>query len=142
VFGNWAVAYCRQLKGSRHDTPILAAKGSLLVGGAYLCDKTTYDNDPLCGEVHYTYVQPEFTGMGIYSALFREAVDRSISWGLSKLYITTDRYLLPDMYLRWGATEWKTIPKWRLLKSTPIKMIQKVTREFRYYWFRLLSQCD
>lgn len=97
--------------GFRPDSPIYIVEGRKLVGGLYLCAETEFDNSVPWGQVHYFFVDPAYRGQGIHSLLFAEAIRRARAWGFEGVYVNTDRHGLPELYERWGATIWKTIPK-------------------------------
>ncbi len=81
------------------------------MGGVFVCDRNEFDDDPRWGQVHYAFLRHDHRGRGLYSALFRRAVELAASWGLEGLVINSDREILPEVYLRWGAVFWKTIPR-------------------------------
>ncbi len=110
-FDDWNVPYHRQLKGWRPESPIFVVQKENLVGGVYLCDRNEFDDDPVSGQLHYAFMAPEMRGQGIYSAIFSAAVHRARDWGLERLYLNSDRHLLPEVYLRWGAQPWRIIEK-------------------------------
>lgn len=111
LFDDWEIPYCRKLPGWRADSPIFVAHGNELVGGAHVCIQNEFDAEPTRGQLHYAFMDPRFQGQGIYSVIFRESVARARAWGLTELYLNSDRYMLPEVYLRWGAVPWKTIEK-------------------------------
>ncbi len=111
VFDDWQIPFERRLKGWRLDSPVFVVEGPVLVGGAYLCDRNEFDDNPARGQLHYLFTAPSARRRGIYSAVFAEAVRRARAWGLEALYVNTDRYLLPEVHLRWGARLWRTIEK-------------------------------
>lgn len=110
-FRNWKAPYCGQLKGWREDSPIYVLRDGRLIGGVYLVAGNEFDDDQTWGQLHYAFMEPSCKGMGIYRAIFTTAVDRARSWGLEGLYLNSDRYLLPEVYTRWGGVYWKTIAK-------------------------------
>ena len=110
-FEDWDVPYCGKLCGWRADSPVFVVKGNQLVGGVYLCDKNEFDAEPARGQLHYFFVHPSFRTHGIHSANVREAVCRARAWGLREVYVNTDRHLLPQVYIRWGARPLKQITK-------------------------------
>jgi len=110
-FRNWENAYHGRLPGWRDASPVYMLWNGQLVGGIYLCDRNEFDKNRLWGQLHYFFVDPRFRGIGLHSLLFQEAVSRARSWGLEGVYINTDRYMLGEVYVRWGAVFWKRIPK-------------------------------
>ncbi len=138
-FEDWEIPYCARLRGWRSDSPIYVAHGEELVGGVYLCDKNEFDEDPARGQLHYAFINSRFQGMGIYSMIFREAVRRADTWGLKGLYLNSDRHLLPDVYLRWGAKPWKEVKKPSRLPYNAIGGILRAVRRrlvsIKWMWF-------
>lgn len=118
TFDDWHIPYGRKLRGWRQDSAIFMVHGDRLAGGVYLCDKNEFDDERDRGQVHYAFMDPRFQGMGIYSLIFREGVVRARAWGLAALYLNSDRYLLPEVYMRWGAKSWEVIPKRSRLPRT------------------------
>jgi len=113
-FRNWKAPYRGRLKGWRPDSPLLVLRDGRLIAGVYLVTANEFDADPRWGQVHYAFMDPSCKGQGIYSALFRAVVQRAREWGLTGLYLNSDRHMLPEVYLRWGAQPWKTLPKSRV----------------------------
>lgn len=109
-FRNWATPYYSKLKGWREDSPIYVLYQGKLVSGLYLCDQNEFEEENY-GQLHYFFTDPEFRERGLHSILVREAMHRAQLWGLQGVIINTDRYLLPEVYIRWGATPWKKIMK-------------------------------
>ena len=116
-FADWDIPYCGKLPGWREDSPIYVMNGDELVAGVYLCDKNEFDEDPACGQLHYAFVAPRHRGLGIYSVVFREAIRRAQAWGLQSLYLNSDRHLLPEIYIKWGAVPLARIKKQKRLTS-------------------------
>lgn len=110
-FRNWKAPFRGRLKGWRPDSPLLVQRAGTLIAGVYLVAANEFDEDPRWGQLHYAFMDPACKGQGIYSALFGAAVRRARAWGLEGLYLNSDRHLLPEVYLRWGAVPWRTIPK-------------------------------
>ena len=110
-FEHWSGPYEGTLKGWREDTPIYVVYHDNLVAGVYLCAQNEFDEDERWGQVHYAFMHPEHRGKGLYSVLFARVVEKAREWGLEGLILNSDRHLLPDVYLRWGAKPWKRIPK-------------------------------
>lgn len=110
-FRNWKAPYQGRLKGWRKDSPIYVVHNSRLVGGVYLVHGNEFNDDESWGQLHYAFMDPSSKGKGIYSFIFSTAVDRARSWGLEGLYLNSDRHMLPDVYMRWGAVYWKTATK-------------------------------
>ncbi len=110
-FRNWKSPHRGRLAGWRADSPLLVLRAGRLVAGVYLCGANEFDSDPGWGQLHYAFMDPACRGLGIYSVLFREAVQRARAWGLQGLYLNSDRHQLPEVYQRWGATPWKKIAK-------------------------------
>jgi hypothetical protein len=119
-FDDWQIPFSRQLRGLRPDSPLFVVRGDRLIGGVYLCDRNEFDDDPAHGQLHYPFMDRQSRGLGIYSVINREAVNRARTWGLDRLYFNTDRYLLPEVYLRWGARPWKAMPKHSHFPQGPI----------------------
>lgn len=115
TFEDWYVPFNGKLSGWRKDSPVYALLGESLAGGLYLCDGNEFDHDERWGQLHYFFVRPEDRGKGIHSYLVKEAVDRAKDWGLEGVYINSDRGGLPEVYLRWGAKDWKKIRKHSML---------------------------
>lgn len=110
-FRNWKAPYRGRLKGWRPDSPLLVLRDGRLIAGVYLVAENEFDADPKWGQLHYAFMDPSCKGQGIYSALFREAVQRARAWGMTGLYLSSNRHLLPEVYMRWGAEPWRTVPK-------------------------------
>ena len=47
-------------------------------------------------------------------------VEKAKEWGLGGLVLNSDRHLLPEVYLRWGAEPWKRLPKPRQRRTRPL----------------------
>ncbi len=118
-FRHWKGPHRGRLKGWRADSPILVTKDGNLVAGVYLCVANEFDGDPAWGQLHYAFMEPACKGQGIYSVMFREAVERARRWGLRGLYLNSDRHQLPEVYERWGAVPWKRIAKAPVLPPKP-----------------------
>jgi len=110
-FRNWKAPHRGRLKGWREDSPIYALRDGRLVGGVFLVGENEFDADPAWGQLHYAFMDPSTKGQGVYSAIFAEAVSRARRWGLTGLYLNSDRHMLPEVYERWGAVPWRTIEK-------------------------------
>jgi len=145
VFDDWDIPYSGKLRGWRDDSPLFVMHDDQLAGGLYLCDQNEFDEDPKHGQLHYVFVAPHFQGRGLYSVLFREAVKRAANWGLTHMYLNSDRYLLPEVYLRWGAKPYKQINKSSRalrvgsLQAPPwiARPLRRMSRQFRralQYW--------
>ncbi len=109
--GNWRGVFSRRTAGWRPDTPVYVLKGDDLVGGLYVCAEHEFEEGPDWGQLHYFFVGEEEKGKGLHSVLAAEAIRRARAWGLRGVFINTDRFGLPEVYQRWGATLWKVIPK-------------------------------
>jgi GT2 family glycosyltransferase/GNAT superfamily N-acetyltransferase len=137
-FPDWDIPYCGKFPGWREDSPIYVLHGGELVAGVYLCDRNAFDDDPLCGQLHYNFVSPQHRGCGIYSVVFREVVSRARAWGLQALYVNTDRYLLPEVYIRWGAVPVTKIRKQRgpgsYLPPAPRRVLRRLLTMARNWW--------
>ncbi|MFX0206078.1 MAG: hypothetical protein ACFFDT_08820, partial [Candidatus Hodarchaeota archaeon] len=63
------------------------------------------------------------------------AVNQAKSWNLEGVIISTDRYLLPEVYIRWGAIPWKEIIKVQSHKA-PLALaksfLKQVVNRFRF----------
>ena len=110
-FHNWKVPYSGNLKGWRNDSPIYILCRGKLVSGLYLCDRNEFNEGTNWGQLHYFFTDPAFKKKGLHSILVREAINRAKSWKIQGLIINTDRYMLPEVYMRWGAIFWKEIKK-------------------------------
>jgi GNAT superfamily N-acetyltransferase len=110
-FENWTSPYYGKMKGWQNDSAIYVLHNGRLVAGVYLCSENEFDHGERWGQLHYAFMDPAYKGKGIYSVLFQRAVEKAKSWNLEGLILNSDRYLLPDVYIRWGAVPWKTIPK-------------------------------
>jgi SAM-dependent methyltransferase len=108
---SWQPVFERRTAGWRPDTPVYVLKGADLVGGLYVCADHEFEEGAKWGQLHYFFVAEEEKGKGLHSILVAEAVRRAREWGLAGLYVNTDRHGLPEVYRRWGAIPWKTIPK-------------------------------
>lgn len=113
-FRNWQDPYLRRLRGWREDSAIYLLSETTLVGGVYVCARNEFDDDDRWGQVHYAFLDPSHRGRGLYSAMFEETVRRARRWGLVGVVLNSDRTSLPEIYIRWGAAPWRTIPKARL----------------------------
>lgn len=128
-FRNWVAPYYSNLKGWRDESPIYVLCQGKLVSGLYLCDQNEFDEGRSWGQLHYFFTDPAFKGRGLHSILFREAVDRAKSWNLQGVIINTDRYLLPEVYVKWGAIPWKAVKKVNSsISLTPSKKFLKLIR--------------
>jgi GNAT superfamily N-acetyltransferase len=110
-FQNWAGPYEGSLEGWREDSPTYVLYGDALVAGVYLCAENEFNEGEDWGQVHYAFIDPEHGGRGVYSVLFQAVVEKARTWGLRGLILNSDRHLLPEVYIRWGAIPWKTIGK-------------------------------
>ena len=117
-FKNWHLPYYCKLKGWRDDSPLYILHKGILVSGFYLCDKNEFNEDNSWGQLHYFYTEPAYKNKGLHSKLLEHAVDRAKSWNLHGVLINTDRYLLAEVYMRWGAMIWKEIKKPNSPKSS------------------------
>ncbi|MFA5393567.1 MAG: GNAT family N-acetyltransferase [Candidatus Ratteibacteria bacterium] len=109
-FRNWMAPYYGNLNGWKINSPIYILYQEKLVSGLYFCDQNEFGENGW-GQTHYLFTDPEFKGRGLHRILFKETMRRVKSWGLQGVIINTDRYLLPEIYIRWGATTWKEIKK-------------------------------
>jgi len=116
-FKNWEAPYLGKLFGWREDSPLYVLYNNNLIAGVYLCEKNEFNEGNRWGQLHYAFIDPSFKGRGIYSVLFKDAVDLAKSWKLNGLILNSDRYILPDVYIKWGAIPWKKIPKHRSSKG-------------------------
>ena len=130
-FLSWAAPYYGELPGWREASPLYLLDGELLIGGVYLCSLNQYGEEGV-GQLHYAYMDPTYRGRGLYSSLFAEAVARARSWGLRGLYLNSDRFMLPEVYLRWGARPYRVHRKargkfaraiWSLVRRTKNALI-------------------
>jgi len=129
-FCNWVAPYYGNLKDWRDESPIYVLYQGRLVSGLYLCGQNEFDEEKSWGQVHYFFTDPAFKGTGLHSILFSKAIDRAKSWNLQGVIISTDRYLLPKVYVEWGAIPWKEVKKvnsWMPL--TPSKKFLELLRK-------------
>ncbi len=110
-FCNWTAPYYGNLRGWRYDCPIYILYQGRLVSGLYLCDQDEFNEKERWGQLHYFFTDPAFKGKGLHSILIREAIHRAKSWNLQGVIINTDRYMLPETYIKWGAIPWKETKK-------------------------------
>jgi len=106
-FDGWEEPFKKKLKGWRKNSPFYVLDGDRLVAGVYLCDKNKFKDPGPWGQLHFAFMDPEYKGRRIYSAMFEAVVKRSREWGLEGLYLNSDRHLLPEVYERWGAVRWR-----------------------------------
>ncbi|HKQ48331.1 MAG TPA: GNAT family N-acetyltransferase [Phycisphaerae bacterium] len=111
-FLSWAAPYYGELPGWRDESPLYLLDGERLIGGIYVCALNQYGEREI-GQLHYAYMDPAYRGRGLYSSLFAAAVARAREWGLKGLYLNSDRFMLPDVYLRWGAKPYRVHRKAR-----------------------------
>lgn len=149
LFEDWELPYCRRLPGFRADSPVWVVQGTTLVGGVFLHDRNEFDADPQRGQLHYAFMDARYKGLGLYSVMFREVVTRAQRWGLQALYLNSDRYLLPDVYLRWGARPLKVIEKSSRLGAHSNAWVRgmyagahKARRELREFWLTMRPPCE
>jgi SAM-dependent methyltransferase len=109
--GSWTNVFEARLPGWSPQTPVYVFKGEELVGGLYLCAVHEFEEGSDWGQLHYFFVADAEKGKGLHSVLVAESIRRARSMGLLGIYINTDRHGLPEVYQRWGAQLWKTIPK-------------------------------
>ncbi len=112
-FVAWRKPVKGTLAGFNRNSPIFVVHGSQLIAGVYLCNKNEFGWNGW-GQLHYAFIDPAHGGKGIYSVIFREAVERAQRWKLIGLVLNSDRHLLPDIYERWGAIRYRVIRKSRL----------------------------
>lgn len=129
-FKNWASPYYGKLQGWRENSPIYIMHRKRLICGIYLCDQNEFGERSDWGQLHYAFMEPRFKGKGLYSILFNEAVRRARAWGLKGLILNSDRHMLPDLYIKWGAVPWKRIRK-ENTPSTPLALNKKVYNSIR-----------
>jgi len=119
-FSNWAAPYSCNLKGWKKDSPLYVLHQGCLVSGLYLCNQNEFEEGKDWGQLHYFFTAPSFKRRGIHSIIFREAILKAKFWNLQGVIINTDRYLLPEVYMKWGATLWKKIGKKNHSERRPI----------------------
>jgi GNAT superfamily N-acetyltransferase len=131
-FEHWMGPYEGKLKGWRSDTPIYVLYKGNLVAGVYLCSENEFDEGTGWGQLHYAFMHPGHRGKGIYSVLFAEAIKKARKWNLEGLILNSDRHLLPQVYLRWGAVPWKEIQKSAGAKRAGFlgRMLRKISARF------------
>lgn len=110
-FKNWRAPYSGNLKGWRNESPIYVLYQGSLVSGIYLCDQNEFNEGTNWGQLHYFFTEPSFKKKGLHRILVRHAIERAKSWNLKGVIINTDRNLLTEVYMRWGAIPWKEIKK-------------------------------
>jgi GNAT superfamily N-acetyltransferase len=143
IFEDWNIPFCRKLRGWRPDSPVFVMKGDHLVGGVYVCDKNEFDADPFRGQLHYFFVHPAYRACGIHSANVRQAIRRARAWGLREVYVNTDRYLVPEVYIRWGAKPLRQIQKSsRLPYNTAGNTVRKLLSQTRRLTGSWRNPCD
>jgi hypothetical protein len=128
AFRRWLVPYLGLLPGWRRDSPIYAVEASRLVGALYLCDENEFGL-PGFGQIHYGVTTPGLRGGGRYRAAFSEAVARARAWGLAGLVLNSDRHLLPEVYVRWGAKPYSVVPKGA--RFAPLTAVRRIARAVR-----------
>lgn len=111
----WKKPFGKKLNGFRKDSPVLVAYGDKLVAGVYLCDRNELGRAHW-GQLHYAFINPSHKGKGLYSIIFREAIERARRWNIEGLVLNSDRFMLPEVYMRWGAIQLKTVKKGLLRK--------------------------
>ena len=140
TFDDWYIPYEGKLVGWRSASPIYAMHGERLIGGIYLCERNMFDDRPNFGQLHYFFMDPEYRGIGVHSILFTKAVELAHFWGLSCIYVNSDRYILPDVYIRWGAQPYKTISKSSRLPQNRLgKLLWPFKVSFRNFLRRIRS---
>ncbi len=127
-FRQWLAPYSGNLKGWRSDSPIYVLYQQRLVSGIYLCSQNEFNDDTSWGQLHYFFTEPAFKKKGLHSILVKQAIDRAKSWNLQGVIINTDRHLLTDVYMRWGAIPWKKIQKVHPDK-VPLALIKRFLRQ-------------
>lgn len=121
-FEHWSGPYEGRLKGWRDDSPIYVLHRGRLVAGVYLCSENEFNEGEKWGQLHYAFMHRAYRGKGIYSVLFQKAVEKARGWNLEGLILNSDRHLLPEVYLRWGAQPWRTVPKaMQSRKPSPVR---------------------
>jgi len=142
-FTSWAAPYYGRLRGWRADSPVYLMLGDSLVGGMYLCDQNEYEVGSGWGQLHYTFMDPEFKGRKLFNVNFNATIEKARNWGLKGVIISTDRHMIPDIMIRWGAVPWKTVKKTdapnrqdlsekRLLSSLRVK-IASLRNEIKWF---------
>lgn len=117
-FDNWSLPFYGKLNGWRNDSPVYMMHNGVLVSGVYLCDNNEFDDGNDWGQLHYFYTEPAYKKIGLHSILVEHAINIAKSWNLRGVLINTDRHLLADVYMRWGAVVWKEIKKRNPSKSS------------------------
>lgn len=135
-FRNWKIPYYNQLKGWRKESPLYIMYNGKLVSGLYVCSQNEF-NEEGWGQLHYFFTDPKYKGKKLHSILVKEAIKKSKLWGLQGLIINTDRNLLPEVYIKWGASEWKKNEK--KYSSMPISPIDKVSKYIEKIYFKLYN---
>jgi GNAT superfamily N-acetyltransferase len=130
-FEHWSGPYEGKLKGWRNDSPLYVLYGDKLVAGLYLCSENEFEEGERWGQIHYAYMEYVHRGKGIYSVLFASAVEKARRWNLEGLILNSDRHLLPEVYLKWGAQPWK-----RLTKVQSYRRLSLARRLARYIFSR------
>lgn len=122
----WRKPFYGRLAGFREDSPVFAVHRGSLVCGVYLVDDNEL-GDPGWGQLHYAFIDPAHRGKGLYSVVFCEAVCRARHWGLEGLVLNSDRHLLPEVYIRWGATPSYTLRKGRVRRA--LRVLTRILRQ-------------
>jgi GNAT superfamily N-acetyltransferase len=127
-FESWHKPYRSKLYGWHDDSPLYILQKDRLVAGLYLCFENEFNEGESWGQIHYPFMDPSYRGKGIYSVLFREAVKKAKAWDLEGVIINSDRHLLAEVYTRWGAVIWKTIPKKSDSSFFPLRIARRIHR--------------
>lgn len=106
----WPKPLLGRLAGFREDSRVFLLYSGVLVAGVYLCLENDLDRKGW-GQLHYAFIDEAHKGKGLYSSIFQEAVEKAQEWGLLGLVLDSDRYQLPEVYERWGATPLSERPK-------------------------------
>ncbi len=109
-FVAWKKPYYGKLPGFSQDSPVFVTCQSRLVAGVYLCTRNELGWAGW-GQMHYAFIHPKHAGKGIYSVMFREAAERAQRMNLEGLVLNSDRYMLPEVYERWGAVPFRKVKK-------------------------------
>lgn len=150
LFDDWEFPYCRRMAGICDDSAVWVTSGKELVGGAWVCNRNEFDDHPERGQIHYAFMNRKFQGMGIYSVIFAEAVRRAKAWGLQELYLNSDRYMLPEVYLRWGARPLRVVAKRTRFGHNRVGRVlapiypwlRMCRRRAKQLWYNTFPPCD
>jgi GNAT superfamily N-acetyltransferase len=146
LFADWQLPYCGRLTGWRSESRLYLICGDQLAGGVYLCDRNEFDECDTHGQLHYPFMAPHFQGRGLHAFVFASLVQRAAAWGLTHIYINSDRRHLPEVYVRWGAKPYRQIAKraaFPALARWPrlYKSLRQMKRKLVHVWPEPADPC-